>query len=131
MNVTLYSVSTGALGALYTVPNPGDQCGPGQSWIEGWHDASLFYVSGHPPAATPRPECPVLCDRIQIDADGLDTATLSGIPENTVVSVSGPVEAELVVSDGVLEFTAAIPGDYVLAVRPWPARAKEFFIRAV
>lgn len=52
-------------------------------------------------------------DKQAINADGMDTATLSGLPVPCTVLIDGE---EFLVEDGSLEFVAMAPGDYFVSV---------------
>jgi hypothetical protein len=77
------------------------------------------YIAGSPPAVTarPSPACPL--DKPTITADGLDTATVSGIPTGASVRVTDSNGAtDYTVNDGTLEVTADEPGTITITVTP-------------
>ena len=53
-------------------------------------------------------------DVVTIDADGIDTATISGIPAYTLVTWPDGETAEI--SDGVLEFAVDLAGTYTFTI---------------
>jgi hypothetical protein len=67
---------------------------------------------------TPRPVLAGL-DRLTIAADGVEVATLAGLPDPCPVTVNGQAHS---VTGGVLELTADYPGDYRVEVRHFPWR---------
>lgn len=69
-----------------------------------WFDGESFQIRQHLTAAW---------DKQVIDADGVDTATLSGLPIPCQVSVDGVVYD---VDDGGFEFAATSPGDFHVMV---------------
>ena len=81
-------------------------------------DPSECYVdlTTVPPMVRPRPVLPDF-DRTAIAADGVDTATLSGLPADAIVCVDGVAQA---VAGGTLEIVAAWPGAYVVEVEAFP-----------
>lgn len=77
------------------------------------------YIAGSPPAVTARPAPACTLDKSTITANGLDTATLSGIPTGASVRVTdsnGPTD--YTVNDGTMEITADGPGTITIAVTP-------------
>ncbi|MFM2045237.1 MAG: hypothetical protein RLY86_3813 [Pseudomonadota bacterium] len=67
---------------------------------------------------TPRPVLPDF-DKTAILADGIDTATLSGLPDPCTVTVNGQDHS---VTGGVLELDADHPGTYRVEIRHFPYR---------
>lgn len=59
-------------------------------------------------------------DVTEIDADGVDTATISGIPNPSTVTVTGPIESEQTVTDGTLEVTTNTTGEYKIKISSFP-----------
>lgn len=78
--------------------------------ITHWFDGAQF---------VPRPT--LAFDKLAIAADGVEIATLTGLPDPCTVLVDGVPQE---VTGGVLEFSAATPGTYkVEAPDPFPAQA--------
>lgn len=108
---------------LYSEPNA--TCiGEGESWAEcpeGFGDGADGYciINGQ---VVPQP--PPLCaaDKTAIEADGVDTATISGIPPGAKVTVEDVYGvSRYTVNDGVLQVTADEPGRITVSVDAPPA----------
>lgn len=91
------------------------------SLADTWYDAAT--QSTKPRSALPAP------DKTAIDADGVEVATWSGLPNPTTVHVTG--QGVYTVTDGTFEFSAEQPGEYVVALfGPASYRPREDRIRA-
>ena len=130
---TVYDLNTGAVLSLIDIPDRPEwrngYYAPGRALFRGALDPATQYVIGG--LAVERPESQAACDRLQINADGEDVATIAGLPQSCVVSISGPVSATFDVDDGELQFTASIPGVYRISVEAFPVRRWEETIHAV
>ena len=93
-------------------------------------DQLTQYVSGDPAALTSRPADPTSIDTTTIDADGVDEATISSIPNPTTVIVNGPILAVTDVTDGTFEFSTDTAGTYVITVNMFPNRVAEYTVIA-
>ncbi len=82
-------------------------------------------IAGLP--VTQRPTFPISVDKMSIAADGKDTATISGIPANTVCNYEGTNHT---ITDGMIEFTADHGGDYILQFTLFPYIPYSLTIRA-
>lgn len=116
----VYETATGRI-VKYGVCAAADielQAGPGEAVLAvaaGVRD-STHYVAAGEIAARPA----IAFDKMVIAADGIDTATLAGLPDPCTVVIDGD---EQVVTGGTLEFSAAAPGAYRIQVLdPFPAR---------
>lgn len=91
-------------------------------------DASLFRID---PATTSDeqvgfillPSFPGDFDKLSIVSDGVDTATLSGLPTPCTVLVDG---VENVITDGSITFTTSEPGLYFVEVQELEYKDKEW-----
>lgn len=98
----------------------------GTGVVSGQGDPALQYVSDE--AIVDRPEMALTADRCEIAANGVATATITGIPAGAIVSVRGRT---VQVMDGVLEVTADRPGRYEVVVHCWPYRRSVITIEAM
>ena len=58
---------------------------------------------------------PSSVDKYTLAADGVDKVTITGIPVGTTYTID--YHTELIIDDGILEFTTDIPDRYVLVFR--------------
>jgi len=87
------------------------------------------YIEADQKTATQRPASQVTASATTVPADGSSTITLSGMANNTTVTIDGPDTAIFTTStDNASEnLTFAIPGTYaVTAQAPFPAKPKTF-----
>lgn len=108
---------------------------PGENYLLGHYDQNIFYVEGLPnnPIAVFRPTNPCTLDKTQIAADGLEEATISGLPLPCTVSVSGPINGTIDLEEVDLDslpLTFDVPGTYTVKIAAWPHLDKEFTIEA-
>ena len=68
-------------------------------------------------------------DKADIDADGIDTATISGIPPHTLVTWPDGEVTEI--NDGVLEFAVDLAGTYTFTIDSVAHLIKEVSIEAL
>jgi hypothetical protein len=120
---TIYETATGKVrGFLQADVAPSaDWFEPGVSAIESvgefGDDGSAQYLPGGVLTARPATACTL--DKSTIAANGLDTATLSGIPSGAAVSVTDQNgTTTYTVNDGALEITADEPGTITITVTP-------------
>jgi hypothetical protein len=123
ISYTLYATVTGEIrGYLQADVSPsGDWFEPGVSSIasvgEFGDDGSAQYLPGGVLTARPATACTL--DKSTINDDGLDTATLSGIPSGAAVSVTDQNgTTTYTINDGTLEITADDPGTITITVTP-------------
>jgi len=97
----------------------------GESSLEtlGLIDADTNYVSSS--VVTSRASNPATLSGSTIIANGVDTLTLSNIPNPTTVKITGPISSEVEVTDGTLDITVDEPGAYTLFLDSFPTQDKE------
>ncbi|WP_043062088.1 hypothetical protein [Brucella anthropi] len=64
----------------------------------------------------------------EIKADGIDSATITGIPEGAHVRIDGYIYE---ISGGSLEFTTDHPGTYRISIDTWPLLPFEAEVKAL
>lgn len=120
-----YDTATGRLtGEQISIPNTTDvlaQLGPGEGVVEGRFNYETHYVEGGEVKEWPMP--PVAQDKVEITGDGLDVATLSGVPAGAVVTVA---QKRLIAdATGVIEITSDDTGAVLMisvkadGYQPW------------
>ena len=98
-------------------------------YVVGTYPPTDYYWHLTNEEITARPVNSASADKATMDADGIDSITVSNIPNPSVVRV-GPFAAEYDVTDGVFEFTIDAPGDYVFRMFSFPYKDKEIEISA-
>jgi hypothetical protein len=87
---------------------------PAHSVIPGESDGGVDYVDiSGTPTITARSAITATLDKTSITADGVDTATLSGLPTTCTLNIDGDTVA---ITDGTLAFTATDPGPYTITI---------------
>jgi len=123
---TIYKTDTGRVVKIHIGVESGlaNNVNADEGHYEGEFDAASTYFPDGEPVL--RPDNPAQLDKTSIVADGVDVATLSGVPVGAVVTLSAVGVLERVtVDDGVLEITAELPGDYTVSIDTFPAKSKE------
>lgn len=94
------------------------QVGAGESAMEGTADGATHYAPLG--AVTARSAMSASVDVFAIAADGVEEATISGLPAGAVVSINHVVVGE-VDPAGEVVFTTDTPGEYVVrcSLFPW------------
>lgn len=101
------------------------QAGDGRTVIEGTaNDLTEYVVAG---AVTPKPAMPVVIDKTEVTADGVDTATMTGLPDPCTLRVQG--ENHLV-EGGEAEVSFDLSGQYVVKIVAFPYLDFEVTINA-
>jgi hypothetical protein len=75
-----------------------------------------------------RPEIPAVIDKTAIAADGVDVATISGLPNLSTITVAGI--GKYSVTDGTFELTTQTPGIYQVLAEADGYLPKEFVVHA-
>jgi len=79
------------------------------------------YVDVGVPAVVPKQTMAPTVSQTTIPADGTTVATISGLPITCTGSITGPVAMPPTqITDGQIDFTADVPGDYVITVTAPP-----------
>lgn len=93
----------------------------------GWY----IDVSQTPPAPAPRPAFTGSIDKTAISADGVDAATLSGLPNATTVTVIGPGRhSRDIVTTGTFAIANSTPGRFTAYVDAFPMKGFQAAITA-
>ena len=101
---------------------------PGIGIVLGKFDrATTYFPNGQ---ETTRPINIATLDKTDIDADGVDVATISDIPAGTKYAISGPIPQAGEIVGTELEITTTIAGEYKVTLRSFPEVEKEFIINA-
>lgn len=100
----------------------------GEHLYLGLVDGNTQYMVDDEP--TTRPAMPCVQDKSTIVANGTDVSTISGLPQDCHVGISGPVMSSIDVADGSFELTADVSGVYCITITCWPYLKKEFEIVA-
>jgi hypothetical protein len=136
--ISIYDVRTGeivATGGILLLPDFRDQqiaaaLAPwgdtSHALVEADSDPGTQYIQTLNGIATvvAKPELAVSIDKFEILADGIDIATLTGLPDPCEIIIDDPdptvetMTAE--VSGGGFEFAAETPGVYTIEVRRFP-----------
>ncbi len=116
----VYNLTTGRIANIFDVPSVAYALGQVRTGFDvfaGAFDQSLDYidVGVSPDERAVRTSMGATWDTQTIDADGVDSATLSGLPEGVTVFVDG-VDVGTVGVDGLFVFTATTPGDYEIVI---------------
>ena len=101
---------------------------PNEKVLAGKGLPSTHYVLGN--VLTERPANPAWISTDGIEANGTDEAAVGAIPNNSRVTVDGPVSGSFVVTDGQFLFTTEVPGVYEIEVFSFPERNKHFTVVA-
>lgn len=91
-------------------------------------------ILADPPAAAPRLEMTVTTDKATIDADGTDTATITGIPVGALVTLEASndfAEASETVSTGSTTVTTVHKVPHVLRIELYPYKTETITITGV
>jgi len=89
-------------------------------------DVTAYIVDG---VVQPKQQMPLVIDTSQIDADGIDEATITGIPSG--VTVEWPDGQSDTVTDGEIRFSVDLPGTYTFQFTAIPYLDKEVTIEAI
>lgn len=103
---------------------------PGLRKLVGeWLDHTTQYVDPVTGEPSERPTWEPILDRSEVRAGGDEVATITGVPVGAFLTGFG-VEGPVTVDDGVVEFSAALPGVYTLAFDAFPHQHVEVVIYA-
>lgn len=92
-------------------------------------NTNTHYVDVNTETSKPRPPLPVVANKSQIQADGVDELVLSGVPVGS--SVIWPDGEEGVVNDGEVALSVDLAGSYVIKIVSFPYLTEEFTVEAI
>jgi len=85
---------------------------PGHSIMEGKAEPVLHRVNPATLEIVDKPAYTITVDKMTFTADGVDEATISGIPSGFIVRIrAGGAGHESTVNDGSVEISTPVPGD--------------------
>lgn len=123
----IYEINTGRIARVVQAPS-GQlqcQCGDGEAFLIGEADDSTVYVAQGELVA--RPVMQLSVDKAAIAANGVDCATVSGIPAGADVSIDFVTYP---VTDQTLSVTTTMPGEMHLLFTKFPYIDAEVIINA-
>lgn len=125
---TVYDTTTGEILRVGECPSymVADQPGTGEDVLEEYGDYDTQYVVAG--ALTPRPSVAASIDKTEIQADGFDTATITGIPAGWAYEISNGETGATVGGD--IELTALEAGTFTLRFTNWPYQDIEYTLTA-
>lgn len=128
--MSVYSIYLKATGQFkYSIASNMDQSGlenAERGVLEGRYNGETQYVVNRKVVA--RPPMGLSLDKPVISADAVDVVTVSGVPVGTLLRVNGRKEG--VVTDGTVEFSTDIPGQYRLRFQLFPYLTEEIVVDA-
>jgi hypothetical protein len=89
-------------------------------------DVTAYIVNG---VVQPKQQMPLVIDTSQIDADGIDEATITGIPSG--ITVEWPDGQSDTVTDGEIRFSVDLAGTYTFRFTAVPYLDQEITIEAI
>lgn len=131
MIYTKYAARTGKVIGIMTLPDDPDYYDANATLLhEGEVDGTTHYFVAGVPIA--RPSQTTTVDVTEINVAAQEAATLGNLPGECIVTITGPEFHDVVtVTDGTLEFSAMLPGDYSIRVEAFPYLPFETIIHAV
>lgn len=121
---TLYYTDTGTIKSVLTAPEYmlSANIRDGIGYVEGGFRDDLYYFDFSAGAPKLKPEMGVSANKTTVQADGVDSVVISGLP--TQDPNGQPIEVRVgigsdvyAVTDGVFEFTVDAPGTYRVMCR--------------
>ena len=103
----------------------GIQGGANESVLEGIANDETQYIVNE--IITNKVENPATIDKTTLIADGVDAATISVLPNPSLIYVNDEIYT---VIDGVFGFTVDTPGNYIVRCTAFPYLIKEFIVNA-
>lgn len=97
-------------------------------------ETQMVDIAANPPVVVSRPVFPIVTNKTTIQADGSDTATISGIPAGTTVTLLGTgdfAESSEVVNSGSTAVTTVVRTPMVFRFEKFPYRVMEMTINGV
>lgn len=90
-------------------------------------DAETQWIDPNTMEIKERPPMNLTVDKTVIRADGVDAATITGIPEGAIVRLGSIAQT---ISGGALRFASPLPGAFVLLFASFPCQDAEIIIHA-
>lgn len=107
-----------------------DQLQPGETAIEGTANDATQYISGG--IVTNKPAIGCTIDKTTMLANGVEVATISGLPNPTQARiVGGGSNQQVTVTDGALELTFDLTGVYKVTLTAINKLPQEYSINAI
>ena len=119
MNKMLYDPASGVFTAkVFTETEVIDHTDnhDGRKWLNGLYDMDTQFLDIPSLSVVNKTTPSIIVDKTNITANGVDKATISGIPVGTIVKepYANRNNRWMVIDDGLLEFTTNIPSYYKL-----------------
>jgi hypothetical protein len=95
--------------------------------IEGEAHDLTQYINTEDQTVVNKTENPATINKTDISANGVDSATISGLPTDSLVTANN---MSYEVTDGIFEFTIDSIGIYVIRCDSFPYLIKEFTVNA-
>lgn len=131
MKVAIFDVSTGRICRIFEGPESmvAMQAQAGEEWIACAEDTIdlSHWIDPTTLLRKDRLPMPGTLDKTQILADGTDLATIHNLPGCTVTFKGQQYPVE----DGSFEFTADIPGTFIVAIEAFPYLPATFTVEAI
>lgn len=118
---TEYHPATGKLGGVWMFSNPDNFAHnetEDKKFFPGEYDLRTQYVKEEKIAD--RPVFTVTLSSTSVSADGSSALTLSGFPENSTLTIAGPVFDTWTETGTTVDLTVNIPGRYQVKIECWP-----------
>lgn len=117
---TVYRLSDGLIDYIASCPDShiDIQIQPGCGYILGGSDSLLQYVDvsdPENPAIADKTLINYAVDNLIIDANGVDMATITGLPEGAVVDFFG-TQSVTIDATGETDFGTDVPGEYTIVI---------------
>ena len=132
MIITIYDTTTGEIKRAANVPDSMVQLqiSEGEAYIETTHlgMGNLEYIDLSIESLTQGPEMDITINKTTIQADGIDTAMLSVLPDDCIVMVN---DTSYDVSDNVFELTLVLPEVCLVTIIKFPFLPKEVTIEGI
>jgi hypothetical protein len=91
------------------------QCKQGEFFVYGeGNDTTQYITQGE---LTDKPMMPIVIDKLNCLADGVELITVTGIPVGASITLG---DLSAIAEDDSLELSFDIPGSYPLSIQRWP-----------
>lgn len=131
MIYTKYAARTGQVMSVMDLPDDPAYYDANATLLhEGVVDGATHYFAAGVPIE--RPQQNTVVDKAEIDVASQESAMLTNLPGDCRIAITGQeFHDELTVTDGALEFSAVLPGEYTIRVEAFPYLPWETSIRAI